>query len=436
MTVATVAAPALWRTEKTVFVSGHTVHRQPSSPVSEGFAAPAMPAAISFRPDALAAAMARTLTLRHAPDEMLAQWARSQLIEIKYLVQDGSSFELSPFITALGDADRSGFPGRVGAGVTDLLMNALGYVWRDNGASLTGSANPHADFIYAGGAVASHGVVLAEAHGSFAKAVTSADMRREAKQKYLRQVKPHIGGSCVHGTVVHGYSVAFGSNPIRHDTFLHVAETEISKKKRKPILPKAIVNPAGAGSVPTSLALAANRSNFLLMGASQIVAWIDWLTGAGNRPDDESDTTFLTFELAGRRFVVASESLFPFIRPWLLLDELDFRAFGPRESEYERWRRRLRSGLDNVFAMDELAAKSFLSSLSGMAGGQAAQLPPTLDLPMVEPFGLVPGFDRPRGEEESRYPFVLFRDGLALLGRLPRSSMAERRSWSPMRGFG
>jgi hypothetical protein len=151
--------------------------------------------------------------------------------------------------------------------------------------------------------------------------------------------------------------------------------------------------------------------------------------------DDESDTSFLTFELAGRRFVVASESLFPFIRPWLLLDELDFRAFGPRESEYERWRRRLRSGLDNVFAMDELAAKSFLLSLSGMAGGQAAQLPRTLDLPMVEPFGLVPGFDRPRREEESRYPVVLFRDGLALLGRLPRGSMAGRRSWSPTRGF-
>jgi hypothetical protein len=137
----------------TVLVSDNTVHKHRPSPVAEGFVAPAIPPAIRFRPEALAAAMARTLTLRRAPDAMLAQWARSQLLQIEYLVQDGSSFALSPDIMALGDAERSGFAGRVGAGVTDAVMNALGYVWRDNGAALPGSADPHADFIYAGGAV-------------------------------------------------------------------------------------------------------------------------------------------------------------------------------------------------------------------------------------------------------------------------------------------
>jgi hypothetical protein len=196
--------------EKTVVLSGHSLHRHKPSPVSDSFVPPAMAMQIGFRPDALAAAMARTLTLRTAPNALLAHWARSQFAQIEYLVADGAHFELSPFITSLADAERSGFAGRVGAGVTDLLMNALGYVWRDNGACLPGKSNPHADFIYDGGAVTGHGVVIAEAYGSFAQALTKAAVRGEATRKYRRQVKPHIAATCPHGKVIHGYSIAFG----------------------------------------------------------------------------------------------------------------------------------------------------------------------------------------------------------------------------------
>jgi hypothetical protein len=206
-------APALWRMQKTVARSGHSLHPQRPSPVSAGFLPPAMIGQIGFRPEALAAAMARTLTLRAAPPALLRHWARSQLAEIEYLVADGARFALSPDVTALADAERSGFAGRVGAGVTDLLMNALGYVWRDNGACLTGTSDPHADFIYAGGAATGHGVVLAEAHGSLAQNVTDSRMSGEAQRKYRRQVKPHIAKTCTHGKVIHGYAVAFGSNP-------------------------------------------------------------------------------------------------------------------------------------------------------------------------------------------------------------------------------
>jgi hypothetical protein len=75
------------------------------------------------------------------------------------LVTDGADFGLSPSITSLADAERSGFAGRVGAGMTDLLMNPLGYVWRDNAICLSTNLNRHADFIYAGGPVSVHGVV-------------------------------------------------------------------------------------------------------------------------------------------------------------------------------------------------------------------------------------------------------------------------------------
>ncbi|MGY3621808.1 hypothetical protein ACVJGD_008004 [Bradyrhizobium sp. USDA 10063] len=53
LTVATVAAPAIWRTEKTILVSGHSAHKQRPSPVSDGFVAPGMPPAIRLRPEAL-----------------------------------------------------------------------------------------------------------------------------------------------------------------------------------------------------------------------------------------------------------------------------------------------------------------------------------------------------------------------------------------------
>jgi hypothetical protein len=380
--------------------------------------------------------MARTLTLRAATPALLHHWTRSQLAEVEYLVADGARFALSPDITALADAERSGFAGRVGAGVTDLLMNALGYVWRDNGACLTGTIDPHADFIYAGGAVTGHGVVLAEAHGSFAQSVTGSRMSGEAKRKYRRQVKPHIAGTCAHGKVIHGYAVAFGSNPTSRDTFLHVAETKITKPRTPPKQPTPQIAATVPGLVPTSLAFAAHRANFLLLGASNIVAWIDWLRGAGERPDENVISTFFAVGIAGRRFLVAAEYLLPYLLPWALIEEQEAPNFVWRRAVFEHWRDWPWNGLANIFAMDEVAAKSFLLTLSGLIGSPREQIPLALGLPDLEPAGFFTSIpDRCDDDRDARYPLVQFRDGLALLGRLPRSSPLDSRSWSPQRGF-
>jgi hypothetical protein len=391
-----------------------------------------MPHDIRFRPDALAASMARTLTLRNAPDALRMHWARSQMIEVELLIPEGATFELSPLITALADSERSGFAGRVGAGMTDLVMNSLGYVWRDNAAGLTGAADPHGDFMYAGGAATGHGVVLAEGHGSFAQAVSAAQVGGEARRKYKRQVKPHINTTCEHGKVIHGYAVAFGSHPVRHDTHLHVAETRIAKPKGSPAPPGPRASPTGP--VVTSLALAAHRANFLLMGASNVVAWIDWLRGAAARPADDAVTTFLTVELAGARFLVATEQFLPFIRPWDLLDDLN-PLQGPWVwDEWERWRLLRQRAFRRVFAMDEWAAKEFLLALSRIIPAGPQQMPAALELPTVSPLGLMSEPDR-RYPDPEGYPVARFRDGLALLGRLPRSHSAARRRWSPDEGF-
>jgi len=371
-----------------------------------------------------------------SPPALLRHWIRSQLAEVEYLVADGARFALSPDITALADAERSGFAGRVGAGVTDLLMNALGYVWRDNGACLTGTTDPHADFIYTGGAVTGHGVVLAEAHGSFAQSVTGSRMSGEAKRKYRRQVKPHIAGTCAHGKVIHGYAVAFGCNPTSGDTFLHVAETKITKPQTRPKRPTPQIATPAPGLVPTSLALAAHRANFLLLGGSNIVAWIDWLRGAGERPDENAISTFFAVGIAGRRFLVAAEYLLPYLLPWALIEEQEVPNFVWRRAVFERWRDWPRSGLANIFAMDEVVAKSFLLTLSGLIGSSREQIPLALDLPDLEPAGFFTSIpDRRDDDGDAGYPLVQFRDGLALLGRLPRSSPLDSRSWSPQRGF-
>jgi hypothetical protein len=157
---------------------------------------------LSFGPTALAAAIARTATLQGAPVELLARFRDRALLEAEYLIEEGVPFTLSPNLRFLADAERTAFAGQVGAGITDIFMNALGYTWRDNAACLSSSLDPHADFIYEGGNAAGHGVVLVEAHGSFAANVTNATIGRRAKEKYRRQVKRWVASACPHGPVV------------------------------------------------------------------------------------------------------------------------------------------------------------------------------------------------------------------------------------------
>jgi hypothetical protein len=70
--------------QKTIVISGHSRHPQRPSPVSAGFVAPMMTREFSFRPETPAASMARTLTLREAPDALLVKWAQSQLAQIEF----------------------------------------------------------------------------------------------------------------------------------------------------------------------------------------------------------------------------------------------------------------------------------------------------------------------------------------------------------------
>jgi hypothetical protein len=107
-----------------------------------------------------------------------------------------------------------------------------------------------------------------------------------------------------------------------------------------------------------------------------------------------------------------------------------------RHGILERWRDWLGSGPENIFAMDEMAAKIFLRGLSGLIGSGDDPNLLGMDLPDIAPEGLFFAAPDPGvAGDAARYPVVQFRDGLALLGRLPRSSALDSRIWSPERGF-
>jgi hypothetical protein len=359
----------------------------------------------------LAAAIARTATLRPATSELLTYIRHSALAEAQILLADGPAFELSPALSMLADSERTHFASRVGAGITDLYMNALGYAWRDNAACLATSLEPHGDFLYHGGNAAGHGVVLAEARGSFAAGVTDNAMAAAAKRKYSRQVQPYIDAASIHGPVVHGYALAFGSRLGTQGAFLRVSQTRRPKPKAKPKQASTLTSPAAPTiRVPTAMALATHRSNFTLMDALPIAAWIDWLGGSRERPEERGPIAFVQFGYEGRSFLTPRDSFAPY--PW---------PFPEPDDVIESllwWRRWATRWPRPLFAVEETAAVAFLRALTDMIRIGRSTPEAMLELPEGDIVGFGDGTDGGASTgrlERERYNYALFRDGLALL---------------------
>ena len=428
----TASTLAVWNTQKIVPLTGHRHHRHAPSPVAPDFQAPAPAASISFGPTALAAAMARTATLLSAPPELLWRLKDSALNDAEILIADGPVFALTSYIASLADTERTHFAARMGAGITDLYMNGLGYVWRDNAVCLASTLNPHADFLYAGGSVSGRGVVLAEAHGSFATSVTDAKIAAQARNKYLRQVRPFIATPSPYGEVIHGYSVAFGSKPGTTGAFLRLSETQRRKSRRPPPTPSQ--RPAGTGGVtPTQIALSSHRSNFILMDALPVADWIDWTRGLRDLPSDTEPVAFFRLEYAGRAFLACADSLSPFRPPSVWMDDLIDHPLWRH-----RWWRRLpdRPPFLRWFVIEENAGERFLNALSALIRLEDRTLPETLDLPSGDFVGSsIDGAASITRRDGVPYDYALFRDGLALLGGPPPRHIAGHRIWHPKHGL-
>ncbi|WP_085044119.1 hypothetical protein [Ensifer aridi] len=118
----------LWDVDVTVGLTTHTKHRHVPSPVSPHFEAPQAASTLTFSPVALAAAVARTATTRQARPKLLAGLQKSALAQLECLISNTSTFELAADFANLADTERTLFTARCGSGITDLYMNALGYM--------------------------------------------------------------------------------------------------------------------------------------------------------------------------------------------------------------------------------------------------------------------------------------------------------------------
>lgn len=434
-----VSISGLGTSTKLIGLTKHTKHGHVPSPVSPHFVAPPAQPTLSFNSIALAAGIARTATTwEDAPVVLLDGLQQSALIELETLLQDGSAFALESHFKFLADTAGSQFAAKVGAGIAHLYMDALGYAWRANAACLSSSLDPHADFIYEGGNASGHGVVLAEAHGSFAKDASAAKIANAAKKKYVKQVKPFVAKPSPFGKIIHGYSIAFGSKPTTAGSFLAVSETRISKpRKRTAPTGVAQVDEAPEGA-PASMALATHRSNFLLMGATDVTNWIDWIRLPDSAPPERSDVPLLRFDYAGRTYLAASPWLLrPGGPPWWIDDFFDHPGWW-------RFARRARLspphhlGADfGWFVIEEKAGAEFLNALSNAIRDRGVGPPATIRLPTVEPtgFGLSAGDHIARADADEPYQYALFRDGLALLGEPFRGRPRDVVVWSPDGGM-
>jgi hypothetical protein len=438
-----ISTSGLGVSNKLVTLTKHTKHPHVPSPIEPDFVAPPARTSLSFRPMALAAAVARTATTwDDAPRELLDGLQQSALIELDTLLEDGSAFALKPYFKFLADTAGSQFAAKVGAGVTHLYMEALGYEWRANAVCLSSSLDPHADFIYDGGNVAGHGVVLAEAHGSFAKEVTAGKITSTARKKYRKQVKPYIAATSPYGEVIHGYSIAFGSKPTAAGSFLSVSETRISKPRKKSSTPLP-TQPEGGRlqETPTPIVLSTHRSNFMLMDVPEVVDWIDWLRVAATPLPEGESVQFLRLQYAGRIYLTSGPWVWRTAAPpWWIEEFLHHPGW---------WRAARRAHLPILqrpdarhgwFAIEEKGGAEFLNGLSAVIRSGERRMPISFALPTFDPVGFgfvesgrtVPGA---RDDEARAYDYARFRDGLAFLGDPFRGKPVEVLLWSPETGL-
>ena len=209
------------KTSKRVVAHEPDLHAPPSG--HAGYLAPPLTRRLDVSRLALGVAMARTGSIGHPPGGWL--WKRAVLAaaELADLIDEGSSgFDLLSVLLHINGAERTALAGRIGAGMCDLLMQSLHYVWRDQASSyIAASKQPLADFLYARPSGA--GVALAEAKGSMRSQGRKATQKL-ANDAYKRQVEPWLGAVTVAGKVLHGYAVGLRA-PVEKSAYLCVAET-------------------------------------------------------------------------------------------------------------------------------------------------------------------------------------------------------------------
>jgi hypothetical protein len=262
----------------------------------------------------LVASVARVSALSGAPRDVvmtLADSCRAQL-EV-FCASNGSRLVINDYVLHLFDAGRTAFSGMVGAGVADLYLTDLGYVYRCN-AREWAKGGKVADFVYDGPPTRGAGVVLAEAKGSVSSRTTPQSIRTDTRRGYREQVVKHIGRELAGALVLHGYAIGFGAQPGAGNSFGHVVETGRAQKQPRYLLLDGLSDALPQSGPGASVWVDANRrvalenfrAIFLLLGSTAAIHAID----AGTREDISETLRRLPDELVirtwrGNPYVVA-----------------------------------------------------------------------------------------------------------------------------------
>lgn len=239
--------------------------------LTTAFSPPAIPGQIWFTPPELFASIAVTSALNGAPTSLLRALTANFGDLVPELVDNaGWNFNIAKHVNFLADDMRTYFSARIGAGLADQFMNALGFVWRANGRTIA-SGGPVPDFVYDGPLTQGRGVVLCEAKGSVTKQTSPATIKATATDGYTRQVAPFLASPPDGWPILHGYAFAFGAVPGAGDSFTHIEQTSVDP-------PIAAVSPSTgiiSGSTPARVGLENSRASFVLANVPYMVDAID-----------------------------------------------------------------------------------------------------------------------------------------------------------------
>jgi len=379
-----------WSTSRKLIGITVSTGAPPTSGPSTGFVPPTVPSVLRASPIPFFAATAKMQALRTATASIAAALARAATALTEAIVDDATAaFLLDADAETIEPTARTALAGAVGAGVCHLVMVSMGYVWNDHAHRII-SASPLADFAYDGGPASGHGLVLAEAKGSFSQKVTQIWVQRKSEGAYDRQVHPHVLHPWRSPAVVHGYAVKLGAQlasvrkPPGPHSFIHVTETPRASAPPKRGLSVGISSETAMAV--TSVALGNYRAAFMLAGAPVVVRCIDSL---GGDEKVEGEQLFELLSTPSGDFIAGASGG----------DGGPFGVAGRR------------------FAIRKDIAEAFLTKLSDLFRGW---VPRPLWLPVVPYSG--DGF----------HDDFIFPDGLALVTCQPRSGTAR---WSPAGGY-
>jgi len=226
--------------------------------------------------------MARAAALSKAPPAVVAALSRAYMEMLNGFV-DAAHSDLT-FLTDIEDLSdnlRTGFSGFFGAGMLDLYLSQLGYIFHCNGRELIPKGKVF-DLAYDASTGTTGQLIAAEAKGSIQGGATLAAIRSDAQAGYNSQITPHLG-TTVHGaTIVHGYAIGTGSQLKRGVCCeMHVQESSWVTGTAGSAPPTKPTTPVSAAPPPTFqrpvgvVAVRHYRDVFRLLGTADLVGAIE-----------------------------------------------------------------------------------------------------------------------------------------------------------------